>query len=1049
MPGELPLAAEEFIDELELANREQYGESEWEFTDPQRRAILHADGPLHVTAGPGSGKTEVLICRALKLLLVDEVRPQSIVLTTFTEKAAQNLEERIVDRLNRLGYEDAVDANELRIGTIHSLCKDIMQEYRYEEYAHVELLDEDGQQLFMYSNCDFVDVLRGQAEADEWDTVSADELDDVWRHFNRLRPQWKRSYPPNKWQSTAIAAELFNRISQYRTDTEKLQEGAAPAWQVCAEGLDRYRATLRESKRCDFARLLEQFIEFIDSPSGRRFVEGEPSRDRPPVEHVLVDEYQDTNPLQQELYFRLVEELSAPNITVVGDDDQALYRFRGGTVECLIRFPDRTNARFDSSVTQVQLKTNYRSTSDIVTWCNRYVGQHPLMQREGARAPGKEPMLVGRSETADRLSVRSLLVGDDTRDPAAHAADIVAELINQDYIDDYSQVAFLFKSTKESERWAGHYVEALRERGIPVYNPRNKAFLDRPEIRFALGAIIQILDPKFEGADAPWVNLQGGVREQVETWATRFDDYVETYDAGDLAEFVQQSQQTVTDAEGGESLGYTPLELLYLILSFDPFQDWIEGEERPDRGMRLGRLTKLFDSFASVTGPEYMQRSSNTRSVSTSFLGSFYWTFCGYLQSSDFDEPEDQHDQVPEGFVQMMTTHQAKGLEFPVVFVCNLDAEPWTSGTYWLEDELEPYADIEPAGGVEHRAGRDEIRRFYVSYSRAEADLVLVGSEGTPTDLSLGYNSAGQPLDDEWFSEERRITTADDFLATVEDDVGPLDETSLKRRYSITGDVLAYRRCKRQYGYYKELGFAPNHVTQLFFGRVVHETLDRAHRHYAGELEGIGGGEIPTEADIERYFTEVAEALKSRNIYPMSEEAEDAALKYLQRFNRREGERLYPRVVDTEHRLQSNREEFVLEGVVDVLVGADRESHEIWDYKAGQRPNNEQELDDYRAQLYTYAELYRYQQSEYPDRGVIYFLGEESRDEAMLEIQFADGAVEGSIDEFEKTVESIESDREKRDWFTITPDEKPSDQTCSECDIRWNCPARPEYHGSQ
>lgn len=101
----------------------------------QKTAITYGEGPLWITAGPGSGKTEVLISRALKLLLVDDVPPESIPITTFTEKAAQNLEERIADWLATIGFEDAVDANALRIGTLHSLCNDLMQEYRYPEYV--------------------------------------------------------------------------------------------------------------------------------------------------------------------------------------------------------------------------------------------------------------------------------------------------------------------------------------------------------------------------------------------------------------------------------------------------------------------------------------------------------------------------------------------------------------------------------------------------------------------------------------------------------------------------------------------------------------------------------------------------------------------------------------------------------------------------------------------------------------------------------------------------------------------------------------------------
>jgi superfamily I DNA/RNA helicase len=1042
--SELPLSEQQFLERLEAANARRFDELGWSFNDAQERAIRHGNGPLHVTAGPGSGKTEVLVARTLKLLLVDRAPPGSILLTTFTEKAAQSLEERIVDRLDAIGFGDAVDTNELRVGTLHSLCNDIMQEYRYPEYANVELLDEDGQQLFMYDNCAFVNYLRGaDVDAEEWNELHSDaETGDDWEHFDEIFGwQVGSEYGPNKWQATEGAAKLFNRVSQYRAPTERLREHDDRAWRVCGEGLEKYRETLREHNRCDFARLLERFIDFLDHDSGRRFVDGEPDRDRPPLRHVLVDEYQDTNPLQQELYFRLVEQLDDPNVTVVGDDDQALYRFRGGTVECLIQFPERARERFGTAVETVQLQTNYRSTTDIIDWCNRYIGEHPQMQVEGARAPGKELMTVGR-DADDEESVRAILQGQSDAVPADTAAELVEEIKDTGYIDDYSQVAFLFKSTKENGNWAGAFVDALRERDIPVHNPRNKAFLDQSEIRFVLGAVVRCLDPILEGMDAAWV--KGGVSDQIEEWYEEFDGYVEEHDATALSYYVESVQTEVRNTDSDESFGMNLLDLFYRILSFEPFVTWLEGDEELARGTRLGRLSKLFDSFASVSGRSTLRPSSRAPSVSTQFLGSFYYLFCGYLHSTDFDEPEDPHDQLPAGAVQVMTVHQAKGLEFPVVFASDLDSEPWTfGGTYWVEAELAPYADIEPLGDETSRSIRDEIRRFYVAYSRAEEDLFLLDTADAPNELTLGYDS-GQPLTTDWFDGGRRVDTAEAFLESVEGDVGPLRETDLKRRYSITGDVLAYKRCKRQYGYYTDMDFAPNHVTQLFFGRVVHETLDRAHRHYAGELEGVEEETVPSEDDIARYFREVAEALKARNIYPMSSEAEDTALEYIQRFNSREGEALYPRVLDTEHRLESNREEFVLEGVVDVLVGDD-EGHEIWDYKAGQRPEDPDQLADYRAQLYTYAELYHYNQGRYPERGVIYFLGESDPSTARFELTFDDDDVQDSLADFERTVEQIQRDRESKNWFDIRPEDAPSEGTCAECDVRWNCGARPEY----
>src|SRR5258708_1927768 len=120
----------------------------------QQDAVDHGFGPLWLLAGPGSGKSEVLVTRALKLLCVDKIAPRSIFLTTFTTKAARNLEDRLASYLVALQQSDpnllSVDLADIRIGTLHSLCNDILQEYRYPAYQNVRLLDDVEQHLFVY-----------------------------------------------------------------------------------------------------------------------------------------------------------------------------------------------------------------------------------------------------------------------------------------------------------------------------------------------------------------------------------------------------------------------------------------------------------------------------------------------------------------------------------------------------------------------------------------------------------------------------------------------------------------------------------------------------------------------------------------------------------------------------------------------------------------------------------------------------------------------------------------------------------------------------------
>ena len=127
----------------------------------------------------------------------------------------------------------------------------------------------------------------------------------------------------------------------------------------------------------------------------------------------------------------------------------------------------------------------------------------------------------------------------------------------------------------------------------------------------------------------------------------------------------------------------------------------------------------------------------------------------------------------------------------------------------------------------------------------------------------------------------------------------------IRRRYSVTADILAYQQCSIQYGAFTVRRYEPALVVQLFYGTVIHQVLDRAHAHFRGEL-GVPQGTLPTNSDIENYFKEVENALVARRIRAV-QSVRDQALEILQRFNSLEGPGLYPRIIDTECRLQANQ----------------------------------------------------------------------------------------------------------------------------------------------
>lgn len=270
-----------------------------------------------------------------------------------------------------------------------------------------------------------------------------------------------------------------------------------------------------------------------------------------------------------------------------------------------------------------------------------------------------------------------------------------------------------------------------------------------------------------------------------------------------------------------------------------------------------------------------------------------------------------------------------------------------------------------------------------------------------------------------------------------------------RRRYSVTADILAYQQCSIQYGAFAVRRYEPALVVQLFYGTVIHQVLDRAHAHFRGDL-GAPAGSLPTDDDIESYFIEVENALKSRRIRAV-QSVRDQAKTILKRFNALEGPTLYPRIIDTECRLQANQNQYILHGNVDVLVASNTgtgNAVEIWDYKGAYRPSlGDPDYQRYVFQMQVYADLYRQKTGHTPTKAVLYFLNEFSGANAptarpvnaLLEVNLDPLAVQQALQSFGQTVQQIETCRSTRNW--PGPAVAPQQTTCNACDLRWNCAA--------
>ena len=277
-----------------------------DLNDAQREIVAHTEGPLLVIAGPGSGKTYSIVLRALNLLLLEKAPPKEVVLCTFTEKAAFEMRDRLSAAAQKVDYKG--DLSELRVATIHGLCNRILTRHRHrtELGNSYETLDELTQLLFIFEH--FSAIIGPE---------------DNGLYLGRWRTRW-----------TAIegAHGYFDKITEELIDPKRLATSPDPFLQGIARAYRAYEAALFAKNRTDFAHLQSIVHGLLMHPDHGPALASE-------IRYVLVDEYQDTNYVQEQLLLKLTEQTG--NLCVVGDEDQSLYRFRGATVRNILEFPSR------------------------------------------------------------------------------------------------------------------------------------------------------------------------------------------------------------------------------------------------------------------------------------------------------------------------------------------------------------------------------------------------------------------------------------------------------------------------------------------------------------------------------------------------------------------------------------------------------------------------------------------------------------------------------------------------------------------------------------
>lgn len=302
--------------------------------DGQRQAISTTEGPVLITAGPGTGKTYTLVQRAIYLIEERGVKPEDIFIATFTEKAAKELITRITNELASRNI--TVNVNEMYVGTFHSLCLRIIKDHL--EYTRLKknyrLLDTFDQQYLVFRNIYKFRTISG---------------------IENVMPKG------GAWKWAQAICEFSNNLTEEIVDIDAMLSDHDMEISVIAKVVNTYQAMLDEENLIDFSAIQTECYRLLTE--NKDILEDL----RNSIKYIMVDEYQDTNYIQEQIIFLLG---THENICVVGDDDQGLYRFRGATIRNILEFP----SKFDVEKCQIiPLVINYRSDSDIVGFYNKWM----------------------------------------------------------------------------------------------------------------------------------------------------------------------------------------------------------------------------------------------------------------------------------------------------------------------------------------------------------------------------------------------------------------------------------------------------------------------------------------------------------------------------------------------------------------------------------------------------------------------------------------------------------------------------------------------------
>jgi DNA helicase-2/ATP-dependent DNA helicase PcrA len=749
----------------------------------QREAVTHESGPLLIVAGAGTGKTTVLINRLAYLVLEKKLSTEEILLLTFTEKSAGELEER-ADKLLPYGYVD------LWIHTFHGFCERILREHAIDIglAADFKLLSATEQWILIKKNLNRFDLDYYKPLGNPTKFIS-----ELLRHFSRLKD------------------EDVSALDYLEAATKSLDEDELEVKRVkeLAAAYQTYNELLLENNFLDFGDLIVFTLKLFKTRPNIL------SAYQKQFKHIMVDEFQDTNWAQYELVKMLA--LPSNNLTVVGDDDQSIYKFRGASISNIMQFKDDYK-----KAKELVLVDNYRSRQEILDYSYEFIKHNNPNRLEEKLHIDKQLKSGANFEAQETAAVRYLQFNRGEEEISFVAAQI-ADLYQQKK-GEWLDFAILVRANDTADA----YVKELTRLGIPNQFVSLKGLYYKEIILDCL-AYLRLLDNYHESSALFRVLNMAAFK------VSHLDIITINKFAKHKVWSLFEALKNLNEIPNVSDNAHNNIDKLLVLL------------DKHSKLVADSSPSKIFLRFAYDSGLVASYDFDRDQEI-FSYLNQFYQKIKKFEESlpaarlSDFMQLMELEleagevgslrlDFTDNDTVKIMTVHAAKGLEFKYVFLVNAVDKKFPTISRSEKISIPDSLVKEKIVSSKDAHIEEERRLFYVAITRAKEELFITGAKD--------YGGAREKKPSSFIAEMKlavfEVGADQDFSSKLElvRDLDRLDQKEpekpeklvLPDKFSFS-QLAAFSTCPLQYKFAFVLKIpAPTDKASLIFGRVLHNVL--------------------------------------------------------------------------------------------------------------------------------------------------------------------------------------------------------------------------------